>query len=65
MQPLEPPICVARVALYSSIWREFDRGLYQFIKLQVYVPIARPTFSVKRKLLAGFVVFMGISRLHG
>ncbi|KAL3071959.1 hypothetical protein niasHT_035829 [Heterodera trifolii] len=33
------PICVARVAKYSQMWRYFDRGLYNFLKEQLYIPL--------------------------
>ena len=59
MQPLRPPVCVSRVAIYSRIWRQFDRGLYLFIKHQIYLPILRPTFSLPRKVAAGALAFLG------
>uniref|UniRef100_A0A914RCM3 Secreted protein n=1 Tax=Parascaris equorum TaxID=6256 RepID=A0A914RCM3_PAREQ len=35
MTPPKPPICISRVSRYSRMWRYFDRGLYQFLKIQV------------------------------
>jgi hypothetical protein len=35
MRPPGPPICIARVSRYSTMWRRFDRGLYDFLKHQV------------------------------
>ncbi|GAA56399.1 protein-cysteine N-palmitoyltransferase Rasp [Clonorchis sinensis] len=34
-----PPSCVAHVALYSEMWRSFDRGLYNFLLRHVYHPL--------------------------
>ncbi|VDM39408.1 unnamed protein product [Toxocara canis] len=39
MSPPKPPICISRVSRYSRMWRNFDRGLYQFLKNQVYLPL--------------------------
>uniref|UniRef100_A0A183BXZ5 Protein-cysteine N-palmitoyltransferase HHAT-like protein n=1 Tax=Globodera pallida TaxID=36090 RepID=A0A183BXZ5_GLOPA len=38
-QPPGPPICIARVAKYSQMWRYFDRGLYHFLREQLYIPL--------------------------
>ncbi|KAK6011609.1 hypothetical protein OSTOST_23299 [Ostertagia ostertagi] len=50
MDPQPGPICLFRAMLFSKVWREFDRGLYQFFKRYIFVPICAPTFS-KRKVL--------------
>ncbi len=39
LQPPGPPICISRVSKYSQMWRHFDRGLYAFLKQQVYLPL--------------------------
>ncbi|VDK31429.1 unnamed protein product [Gongylonema pulchrum] len=48
MRPPEGPICISRISSYSRMWRTFDRGLYQFLKVQVCVPFS--------KLLVAYVV---------
>lgn len=50
MDPPAPAICIARVQLYSKMWRTFDKGLYDFFKTYIFVPICRPTFSLWRKI---------------
>uniref|UniRef100_A0A914HT95 Uncharacterized protein n=1 Tax=Globodera rostochiensis TaxID=31243 RepID=A0A914HT95_GLORO len=65
MQPPAGPICISRVALYSKIWRGFDRGLYCFFKEYIFIPICRPTFSLARKLVGIIVSFTFVLLWHG
>ncbi|VDP72086.1 unnamed protein product [Echinostoma caproni] len=34
-----PPSCVFRITLFSEMWRTFDRGLYNFMFRQIYLPL--------------------------
>lgn len=34
-----PPKCIARIHLYSDMWRYFDNGLYKFLRKYFYQPI--------------------------
>lgn len=65
MQPLDGPICLIRVALYSKIWRNFDRGLYAFFKEYIFVPICRPTFSLPRKFFGVIISYLFVLLWHG
>ncbi|KAK0394830.1 hypothetical protein QR680_000953 [Steinernema hermaphroditum] len=65
MQPLAGPICIARVTLYSKIWRNFDRGLYAFFKKYIFVPICQPTFSLPRKLFGVLLSYSFVLLWHG
>lgn len=65
MQPQDGPICIARVSLYSKIWRNFDRGLYQFFKEYIFLPICRPTFSLPRVVVGVFVSYGFVLLWHG
>lgn len=65
MQPPSGPVCISRIALYSKIWRSFDRGLYDFFKYYIYVPIAGPTFSITKKLLGLSVSYAFVFLWHG
>ncbi|TMS34398.1 hypothetical protein L596_002003 [Steinernema carpocapsae] len=65
MQPLDGPICIARVTLYSKIWRSFDRGLYLFFKKYIFVPICYPTFSMSRKLFGVLLSYSFVLLWHG
>ncbi|MFH4978016.1 hypothetical protein AB6A40_004725 [Gnathostoma spinigerum] len=65
MRPPPPPICFARVMLYSKIWRNFDRGLYAFFKKYIFVPICAPTFSITRKLFGLLISYAFVLLWHG
>lgn len=65
MHPPAGPLCINRVALYSKIWRGFDRGLYAFFKRYLFLPICQPTFSVGRKLLGVGVSYTFVLVWHG
>lgn len=34
-----PPSCVLHIALFSEMWRTFDRGLYGFMRCHIYEPL--------------------------
>ncbi|CAI5441952.1 unnamed protein product [Caenorhabditis angaria] len=65
MEPLPGPICLIRVTLYSKVWREFDRGLYQFFKKYIFIPICAPTFSLPRKIFGVFISYGFVLLWHG
>uniref|UniRef100_A0A915A7K5 Protein-cysteine N-palmitoyltransferase Rasp n=1 Tax=Parascaris univalens TaxID=6257 RepID=A0A915A7K5_PARUN len=65
MQPPKGPVCMARVALYSKMWRKFDRGLYSFFKQYIFIPICAPTFSLPRKMFAVLVCYGFVLVWHG
>ncbi|PBC25672.1 Protein-cysteine N-palmitoyltransferase Rasp [Apis cerana cerana] len=56
------PKCVARIHLYSDMWKYFDQGLYKFLIRYIYVPLLRLNFS---KLIASFLCFTFIFIWHG
>jgi hypothetical protein len=65
MQPKDGPMCIARVALISKVWRGFDRGLYEFFKVYMFVPICAPTFSLTRKIFGVLVSYTFVLLWHG
>ncbi|KAK6737076.1 hypothetical protein RB195_019649 [Necator americanus] len=65
MEPQPGPICISRVMLFSKVWREFDRGLYQFFKTYIFVPICEPTFSLPRKVTGVLVSYSFVLLWHG
>lgn len=65
LHPPAGPICISRVALYSKMWRYFDRGLYDFFKEYVFMPICQPTFSVVRKTAGMLCCFGFVLVWHG
>lgn len=56
------PKCVARIHLYSDMWKYFDQGLYKFLIRYIYVPLLKLNFS---KLIASFLCFTFIFIWHG
>ncbi|CAH8566754.1 unnamed protein product [Dicrocoelium dendriticum] len=38
-----PPSCVLHIALFSEMWRTFDRGLYGFMRCHIYEPLLSQT----------------------
>ncbi|GJQ66302.1 putative MBOAT, membrane-bound O-acyltransferase family protein [Trypoxylus dichotomus] len=38
------PKCIARIHLYSDMWRYFDHGLYVFLRSYIYVPLKKVKF---------------------
>lgn len=69
MSPPESAICISRVTKYSRMWRFFDRGLYEFLKQQLYLPLMRGAHSAvqlaMRRLAAMLVVFGFVLCWHG
>ncbi|CAH8443293.1 unnamed protein product [Schistosoma guineensis] len=37
----EPPACLLHFLLISECWRSFDRGLYNFIKSYIFIPVMK------------------------
>uniref|UniRef100_A0A914YKJ4 Uncharacterized protein n=1 Tax=Panagrolaimus superbus TaxID=310955 RepID=A0A914YKJ4_9BILA len=68
MTPPGPPICISRVSKYSQMWRYFDRGLYEFLKNQVYIPLMGNTIGIEatlRRLFGMIAVFGFVLTWHG
>lgn len=61
------PKCIARISLYSDMWRHFDSGLYIFIQKYLYLPLLRSIggSGVLSKLLASVICFSFIYVWHG
>ncbi|KAK0399761.1 hypothetical protein QR680_003201 [Steinernema hermaphroditum] len=68
MDPPGPPICISRVSKYSQMWRHFDRGLYEFLKNQVYIPLMKNQTGaalIARRLFAMVSAFLFVLAWHG
>ncbi len=65
MAPPWPPICISRVALYSRMWRYFDRGLYSFLREMLYLPLVGTSGAFLRRTLATAVCFGFVWLWHG
>ncbi|XP_071637789.1 protein-cysteine N-palmitoyltransferase Rasp isoform X4 [Temnothorax longispinosus] len=60
------PKCIARIHLYSDMWKHFDRGLYKFLIRYIYVPIQKSQkYRYFGKLFASFTCFTFVFIWHG
>jgi hypothetical protein len=63
--PPAGPVCISRTALYSKMWRRFDRGLHAFLVTNVYKPFVAPTYSWQRKLFGLVMAYTFVLLWHG
>ncbi|XP_076398266.1 protein-cysteine N-palmitoyltransferase Rasp isoform X3 [Megachile rotundata] len=56
------PKCIARIHLYSDMWKYFDKGLYKFLVRYIYVPLLKSNYN---KLFASFLCFTFVFIWHG
>lgn len=59
------PKCVARIQVYSNMWRFFDQGLHEFLLLYIYRGISVRKSSLITKLFASITTFSFIYLWHG
>ncbi|GAB1597244.1 protein-cysteine N-palmitoyltransferase HHAT-like protein, partial [Argonauta hians] len=64
-QPPRGPRCISYVYLYSEMWRDFDRGLYSFMKKYIYVPAGGSRNGTLRQLTASALSFCFVFYWHG
>ncbi|XP_015431321.1 PREDICTED: protein-cysteine N-palmitoyltransferase HHAT [Dufourea novaeangliae] len=62
IQAPSQPKCVARIYLYSDMWKYFDKGLYKFLVRYIYIPLLKSNFN---KVLASFLCFTFVFVWHG
>ncbi|XP_053622028.1 protein-cysteine N-palmitoyltransferase Rasp [Plodia interpunctella] len=71
MEPPPTPRCIARIHVYSQMWRYFDVGLYKFLVKYIYKPSFATLIDnfvlskMMYKLLASFATFLFIFMWHG
>lgn len=65
MTPAGQPKCISRVYLYSDMFRNFDTGLYSFIKRHLYIPLGGSHHGFSRQLLTSGIVYSFIYFWHG
>jgi len=65
MTPAKQPKCIARVYLYSDMFRNFDTGLHSFIKRHLYIPLGGSHHGFFRQLLTSSMVYFFIYFWHG
>jgi len=65
MTPPGQPKCISRVYLYSDMFRNFDTGLYNFIKRHLYIPLGGSHHGFTHQLLTSAIVYSFIYFWHG
>ncbi|XP_013194206.2 protein-cysteine N-palmitoyltransferase Rasp [Amyelois transitella] len=71
LEPPPTPRCIARVHVYSQMWRYFDVGLYKFLVKYIYKPSFNTLIEnycfpkMVYKLFASFAAFLFIFMWHG
>ncbi|XP_032785752.2 protein-cysteine N-palmitoyltransferase HHAT isoform X1 [Daphnia magna] len=60
-----PPKCVGRIHLYSQMWRDFDRGLYNFMLQYIYIPFKGTSDKALPKLAGTAMCFGFVCIWHG
>lgn len=71
IEPPPTPRCIARIHLYSQMWRYFDVGLYRFLFKYIHVPIyntIKECVNMSKlfyKLISSFNTFIFIFMWHG
>lgn len=59
------PKCVARIHVYSKMWRYFDQGLHEFLLRYIYKGICGQQSSTAMKRFASIASFSFIYLWHG
>lgn len=59
------PKCIARIHLYSDMWRYFDVGLHRFLHKYIYGPIMGSKKPLWKQLLAATLCFTFVYVWHG
>lgn len=60
-----PPKCVARIHLYSDMWRSFDNGFYKFLLRYIYIPLCGHKRTLLYKMFASLMCFSFVFVWHG
>ncbi|XP_013416439.1 protein-cysteine N-palmitoyltransferase HHAT [Lingula anatina] len=65
MEPPAGPICISHLYLFSTMWQQFDRGLYQHLKRHIYIPLGGSRHGLFSQLLATAACFIFVYYWHG
>uniref|UniRef100_A0A0K0DTQ5 Protein-cysteine N-palmitoyltransferase Rasp n=1 Tax=Strongyloides stercoralis TaxID=6248 RepID=A0A0K0DTQ5_STRER len=67
MIPPRKPICIFTIVRFSNLWRGFDRGLYQFMLRQIYIPFLKINnkYNFFKFILALLMPFAFVLVWHG
>ncbi|XP_023327881.1 protein-cysteine N-palmitoyltransferase Rasp [Eurytemora carolleeae] len=59
------PKCIARIHLYSEMWRYFDVGLHEFMHNYIFQPLTKLHSSLPGKLVYSVICFSFVYIWHG
>ncbi|CAL1543225.1 unnamed protein product [Lymnaea stagnalis] len=62
--PHPSPRCVSYIYKFTDFWKYFDVGMYQFIKLYIYLPCLRGRSDLWSKLSSAAVAFLFVYFWH-
>lgn len=65
LYPSDVPSCGSRIYLYSEMWKNFDRGLYAFMKRHIYIMLGGSRHGLLRRMIALLACFGFIYLWHG
>ncbi|CEF59906.1 Protein-cysteine N-palmitoyltransferase Rasp [Strongyloides ratti] len=67
MIPPRKPICIFTIVRFSNLWRGFDRGLYQFMLRQIYIPFLQinSKYNFLKFICAFLMPFVFVLVWHG
>ena len=63
--PPRQPQCITTIYFYSEMWKNFDGGLYVFIRDHIYIPLGGSRHGLFWQLFASFCCFTFIYYWHG
>ncbi|KAK6998223.1 protein-cysteine N-palmitoyltransferase HHAT-like isoform X1 [Biomphalaria glabrata] len=63
--PFSNPRCISWVYSYTDMWRYFDVGLYEFVKMYIYIPIGGSKCGYIGQLVSSAISFFFIFMWHG
>lgn len=64
-EPPAVPACISYIYCYSDMWKYFDRGLYDFMKRYIFIPLGGSHAGLSRQILGSVLCFAYIFYWHG
>ncbi|CAC5364454.1 unnamed protein product [Mytilus coruscus] len=65
IEPPAGPKCIGHIYKYSDMWKYFDRGMYNFIKRYIYVPLGCSKGNTLQRLVCSASCFIFVFIWHG
>ncbi|XP_060068989.1 protein-cysteine N-palmitoyltransferase HHAT-like isoform X2 [Ylistrum balloti] len=65
LEPPKGPKCISYIYLYTDMWKYFDRGMYDFMKRYIYVPLGGSRGGMVRQFAGSILCFTFVYYWHG